>query len=487
MAQAQKTLDMMHQFKDNQTNSGHQGDYAKFEEAAKYLDQMGVNSKITGEFTKDTLASQETMVAALAAQLHIQQQVATLNAADKGNAKLEEAKKDKSKSAGAPNLGEAEQSGVNNMMAIIKAANAQMNADTEQGWRERIATTRSGSAERLAVIDAAIADEEARGMESTGAYRGLLTERVNLARQMAEEEAKTKADAAREAAAQSEKMGQLALASEREQWALYNSEHRTTEAQRADEDAKDAAAETALKMTFLSQQMDALNRGGKEYNNELKKLQDEQAQIAQEGANTISAIKAKAQQQQNSAQQSAEQKAATMTANGLTQSIMGHESWAKMLSSLGNQVVTDALKNSLMVMMGEEKERLSHAKTAAAAAYKDGVTIGGPAGMVLGPVFAAAVFAGVMAFAGGGIVPGVGAGDIVPAMLTPGEAVLPKNLVDRLNTSGGGAQPGHTYNLHVSPTYHVSTIDGDGMQDALDKHTDVLQKHFEGVLRKMNR
>jgi hypothetical protein len=39
----------------------------------------------------------------------------------------------------------------------------------------------------------------------------------------------------------------------------------------------------------------------------------------------------------------------------------------------------------------------------------------------------------------------------------------------------------------VRPTYHVNTIDGDGMADVLDKHSDKLQKHFEHAVRKMNR
>jgi hypothetical protein len=38
----------------------------------------------------------------------------------------------------------------------------------------------------------------------------------------------------------------------------------------------------------------------------------------------------------------------------------------------------------------------------------------------------------------------------------------------------------------VRPTYHVQTIDGDGMQDALEKHSDQLQRHIQNTLRKMN-
>jgi hypothetical protein len=92
-----------------------------------------------------------------------------------------------------------------------------------------------------------------------------------------------------------------------------------------------------------------------------------------------------------------------------------------------------------------------------------------------------------MAFQDGGVVPGTGRGDIVPAMLEPGEGVIPKSVMDAARSGGGDNSGGRTTVVHVRPTYHVQTIDGDGMRAALNKHTDVLQKHFENAVRKMNR
>jgi hypothetical protein len=37
-----------------------------------------------------------------------------------------------------------------------------------------------------------------------------------------------------------------------------------------------------------------------------------------------------------------------------------------------------------------------------------------------------------------------------------------------------------------TPTYRVNTIDGDGMQDVLEKHSDQLQHHVEKAMRKAN-
>ena len=84
--------------------------------------------------------------------------------------------------------------------------------------------------------------------------------------------------------------------------------------------------------------------------------------------------------------------------------------------------------------------------------------------------------------------PGIGHTDSVPTMLTPGEGVVPGGVMDGLRNMArdGGFNQRPNMTVHVRPTYHVNTIDGDGMQDALEKHTDQLQRHFEGAVRKMN-
>jgi len=169
---------------------------------------------------------------------------------------------------------------------------------------------------------------------------------------------------------------------------------------------------------------------------------------------------------------------------------MGHESFAKMVTSLGNQVVSGMIENAIKSMLAADMTKEKDAAAAARKAFNIGMSMGGPAGVVLGPVFGAAAFAAVMAFEGGGIVPGVGTGDIVPAMLTPGEGVVPKGVMEGLSNMARNGQmgtSGNHYTMHVRPTYHVNTIDGDGMRAALDKHTDVLTDHFATTLRKMNR
>jgi hypothetical protein len=108
----------------------------------------------------------------------------------------------------------------------------------------------------------------------------------------------------------------------------------------------------------------------------------------------------------------------------------------------------------------------------------------------MGPALGALAFASVMAFQSGTDgVPGTGSGDRVPAMLEPGEGVVPGGVMDglrsmaRSGTMGGGSH----YHAHVNPTYHLQALDASGMDKVLDEHHGTLQKHVEKTLRKMNR
>jgi hypothetical protein len=165
----------------------------------------------------------------------------------------------------------------------------------------------------------------------------------------------------------------------------------------------------------------------------------------------------------------------------------GHERMRKMAEGAFESIISNSLRAALMEVAHEKTAQLAHAEAAAAAAWHamSNIPVVGPA---LGAVAAAATFAGAMAFEQGGIVPGYGNMDTVPAMLIPGETVIPKGLSESLMSAarGGSSQPGHTYHVHVRPTYHVNTIDGDGMQDVLEKHSDQLTRHVQNTLRKMN-
>jgi hypothetical protein len=150
------------------------------------------------------------------------------------------------------------------------------------------------------------------------------------------------------------------------------------------------------------------------------------------------------------------------------------------------------LQNVIKSMLMDDMDKEKDAARAARKGFNIGIGIGGPAGMILGPTFAAAAFAGVMAFnSGTDSVPGMGHQDTVMAALTPGEGVVPGGVMDGLSKmardgslSGRG---GPTNHVHFHPTYHINTIDGDGMQDALDKNHAQVTTHIENTLRRMNK
>jgi hypothetical protein len=107
----------------------------------------------------------------------------------------------------------------------------------------------------------------------------------------------------------------------------------------------------------------------------------------------------------------------------------------------------------------------------------------------MGPALGALAFASVMAFADGTDgVPGSGKGDKIPAMLEPGEGVVPGGVMDNLRSmSRSGTLGGGTHNhAHVSPTYNLQALDTAGMEKMLDKHNDTITRHVSNTLRKMN-
>jgi hypothetical protein len=248
--------------------------------------------------------------------------------------------------------------------------------------------------------------------------------------------------------------------------------------------------EYALQMAAFARDIAALDKNGKDYETKLRALQDKEKQLVQQHENEITAIKEKAAQQQNQEMTAALNQMASETARGLSQVIMGHESFARMVDSIGNQVVSSMIANAIKSMLTLDMDKEKSAAKAARAAYNIGMSVGGPAGMVLGPVFGAAAFAAEMAFDRGGVVPGVGVGDVVPAMLTPGEGVVPGGVMDGLSKmarSGGFDNNAPHYHVTTHVHMNASALDSDGLDVVLAKNAATLQRHFENSLRRMNR
>ena len=108
--------------------------------------------------------------------------------------------------------------------------------EMEENEREKIDATQQGSAARLAVIDAAIKNEAAANLQDTQHYRELLTQRVEEARRAAEEQAKLTAEAGKEEADNTLKMGELTLAAQKQHQELMDSARRVSVQQRVQEE-----------------------------------------------------------------------------------------------------------------------------------------------------------------------------------------------------------------------------------------------------------
>jgi hypothetical protein len=373
--------------------------------------------------------------------------------------------------------------------ATIAEASRDLTA-LQQSEREKIEATTEGSAARLAAINAAISREQAANLQDTNFYRELLGQRVETARKETEEQNKLSAEAGKEAADNDEKMGSLSIAALKQRFALEDSAHRVSAQQRIAQETQVANAEYANKMQAFQKEASALDKSGKDYENKLKQLQDKEKQLTKAHEDELTQIKEKAEEERNARILSADTRMNDAIASSLTKSIMGHQTWAKMVQSLGNEVVGGMLQNAIKSMLTDDMTKEKDAASAARKAFNIGMSIGGPAGMILGPTFAAAAFAGVMAFEEGGVVPGIGKGDIVPSRLEPGEGVVPGGVMDGLSkmARGDGFNGRTVHNhAHVHATYHVQTIDGDGMQDALEKNHEQVTTHIQNTLRRMNK
>jgi hypothetical protein len=285
-------------------------------------------------------------------------------------------------------------------------------------------------------------------------------------------------------------MSMLALSASKEAQALQNSAHQVSLKKQLDQEIAFADQEMKIKLAAAQEEAAGLDKSDKDYTNKLKANLDKQKQLIQQNADGVTALRENAAKKTNDAIKASDQNFLNSLNSQLTSVLTRHQTVGAMMISMGNQVVSGMIKNALQMETVNGRQRFDDARTAAVAAFKNGEKAGFPVGLVLAPVMGAAAFAAAMAFnTGTDYVPGIGAGDTVPAMLTPGEGIVPGGVMDGLRTMArnGNMQSGPTINHHVHVQYHVNTIDGDGMKDVLDKHADQLHEHFNNSVRKKNK
>jgi hypothetical protein len=482
----EKILALKKQANESQTHSdrgGQSGDYAKYENAKLSLKQMGL------DLDKVNLASQEQLVNALQAQLDIAKEQGRVKQQDKDAA---------TQSADTKISGDADKAAreaAQSQKIELELQEKQREeayklavAGLQQSEKEKIDATKQGSAARLAAIDAAIKEENGKGLQETGFYRTLLTQRVELVRTMATEQAKASAEAAKESAESQERMGMLALAHDKEMSNLRLSAMRNSELARLQAETEFAQKQFAIQMVASAQMEAGLDKTDKDYLNKLKAMQDKQRQLVQAFENQITQIKVKAEEERNSRILAAEHRFDDTIASGLTKVMMRQESFAKMMVTLGDQVVGGLIQNAIKSILAEDMTKEHDAAAAARKAYVSGMSMPPPANVVIAPAWAALAFTSVMAFESGGIVPGVGKGDIQPAMLEPGEGVLSKKQMEKLSHGGdNGGSSAQEVHIHHHTTNTIHAIDGASVRGMLDKHGAEFDRHVNNHLRKLNK
>lgn len=491
--QAEKVLGLLRQME----SSGRQGgnpfaafaDPAKFHAAADELQRMSI--AVNPEHLTKQIEAQENLVQALRAQVTMEEKIAELKKLQKSNATTEANQAvDKDADKLAKEQAAALQRGREEMARGIADQYKQEIADTQAGEREIIEATKQGSQERLTAIDAAIMEENALGLQETQFYRSLWQERIQLTRQMSEEEVRARQAASMEEAAHQEKMAQLELAAEKSAFQRMRETTRMSEEEILQNELAFANREFAIRTEEYKREIAALDKNGKDYELRLKQVQDRIAELTKEHENQVTNIEAQAEDDRKKRLKDGLDKERDEVSRGLTDVIMRHQTFAQMVTSLGDQVASSMMQNAIKDAMALDFTKEKDAAAAARKMFLAGTKFPFPVNIVMAPVLGAAAFAAVMAFEGGtDRVPGYQRGDSVPAMLTPGEGVVPGGVMDGLRNvardGGFNRGPQIQVRAHFAPQIHA--IDADGVDRMLDKHREKFQRHFENTVRNMNR
>lgn len=357
---------------------------------------------------------------------------------------------------------------------------------TEESEREKIDATEKGSRARLAAIDAALKEEATLNLQSMDSYRALETQRVETAREMAQQEAEAKLQAVQAQTRVEEQSLQAQFRLAQQELTARSG----TAAQQAQLAVEEENKLYQLELQGLQKELAALQASGEAKVQEASRVQREIESLTQTHENKVGEIQAQAAQKQKQEQTQTLVTMETQLGQSLLSMLSGHRSFAQEMSSIGTSLANNMMTAAVQEINGLNAPKMAQAESAARSTYTEVAKL--PViGPFLAPELAAGAFAAVMAFEKGGIVPGVGKGDTVPAMLSPGEGVVPGGVMDGLSKiarnggfNGGGAQTTHIH-VHYRPTVHA--IDGPSVEGMLKKHGQVFAKHFHSEVRKMNR
>ncbi len=445
---AQRVLDLQKQSNDLKAKGAIGGQNDKqFVEYLTTINQLRQSG--TGNTEKEVQA-QQTLVDGLKAQVEAEQKVHDLHKLEASNAKDTTQKTiDADDDKIARQQSESYKRELEQQDKMDEDHYRQAVENIQQAERLKIDATKEGSAARLAVIDEAIKNEN--------------TTQFDL------------------------KMGELRIAAEREHQAVLLQTKKRGDHERVKSDMELAEEEFQAKMKCFRDEIAALDKDGKDYENRLRAIQNREKELIKAHENEKTRITEEAERKRVKEISDAERSLEDSIARGLTSTLMRHQSFAAMMGSIGSGIASGMMQNVIKSAMMEDFGKEKEAAHAARLGFLAGMKLPFPANIVMGPVLGAAAFASVMAFQGGGLVPGVELGDVVNAKLEPGESVLPKKMTEQLNRAANPDEAGGHTHLHIHQTNHLHAIDSTGVKQMLDKHKDEFSRHFHSELRRMNR
>jgi hypothetical protein len=330
----------------------------------------------------------------------------------------------------------------------------------QDGEKDKIEATKAGSRERLAAIDAAILEEQHKGFQETNYFKELGRMRSQLILQMAEDEARARAEAGRIAAEHDIKMAELGAAAE-----LEELRHRQATRRRFFQSDLADATETEnkefdSKKKAIEKEIAALDQGDKQYQNKKKALQNKEVELEQAHQNKLTTIRDKAMEHMADQFQKTFNQMNSELENFVT---TGQFSFGRLAQGIITQIMDMALQygESKLMMIAMDKlfgahkgvQNVAEAESNTAVAATEALaSVPWPFNIAaaaeteaLGQGFTGQASVGI--YEKGGLVP-----QNMPAFLHANEMVLPANIARHvMATAGGGG--GHT-SISMNPTFN---------------------------------
>jgi hypothetical protein len=334
--------------------------------------------------------------------------------------------------------------------------------------------------ERKEATEAAEKDAEGTQRAWEGYYK--------WAAEQEKERAHLVAEMGKESAEHAKKMADLQIEADVEAGTLQLGRHRENAQAIANLEIQAEIDRYNAQQAGYAAELAALDKFGKDYAAKKQQIEDRMAEAERASQNKIVKIDDDAEKEKDAKLKAAYDRMESEIAGGLARVLTGHETFAKMVTSLGDQVAQGMLENAMKSMMAMDMDKEKQAAHAARDGYLAGMKFPFPVNLVMAPSLAAMAFASMMAFEEGGIVPGVGRGDVTPAMLTPGESVLPKQLTEGLTRAAeGGSMGGDTHvHVHHHAVYNVQAFDSAGVDKVLQQHGEKFVDHAARELRRRN-